>query len=497
MARAENQALQIALIVFVMLTIVLGVMTFFFFRSADEGAKQLATLQDSAKKDKEVTNKIQAEMNYIKTELLGVDPTMELGDTRPEGTPGPLRAAFKDDMQNFGATLPPERQHYRQALESLSISLEEKSTQLTETQANFNKLAEEHKHREDAKNPQIKVFEQTADKHDKDLQEERSKFGDDRKKALAAEEQARTDLAQVRSEKSTVEEQSRAQIQAVETAKAKIERDAKAVAAEVVALKDSNFEVADGLVRGVNTQNHTVYINLGRADRLPRLTTFSVHDASANTALGHGLKGSLEVVELLDNDEHMAMCRITDEDHANPIVRGDKIYSPLFDPGQQQHFAILGKIDLDNDGQDDRALVKNIIQTADGIIDAEMDDLGKITGQLTINTRYLIQGKIPEDKAAADGQAILLGQAETLGVEVIPAPRFFEISGWKNAEQLLRFGRYGNIDKVRDPAPDGGYVRARPNTQANFQQRRPWQPQKKSKNAKEETPKSAYDEKAN
>ncbi|HEY2841082.1 MAG TPA: hypothetical protein VGJ26_18145, partial [Pirellulales bacterium] len=239
---------------------------------------------------------------------------------------------------------------------------------------------------------------------------------------------------------------------------------------------EPTFEVADGTIQSVNPFNKTVYINLGKNDNLPRLTNFSVHDFQANTKEGKGLKGSIEVLQIMD--DHMSLCRILDEDGANPMVPGDKIYTPLWSSGQKLRFAVLGKIDLNKDGTDDRAMVRDLVSQMGGQIDAEVDNQGKITGELTLDTRYLILGTLVEDKQAREGAQKLLGQAKTLGVEVIPAVKFFELSGWKDPRQSITFGKGGNAGKVLPDEKDGGRKIAERIDAANFKIRRPWAPPK-------------------
>ena len=181
-------------------------------------------------------------------------------------------------------------------------------------------------------------------------------------------------------------------------------------------LQTSQFEVAQGEVVMVNPHKKgTVYLNLGSADQLIPLVTFSVHDAEANTSQGDGLKARIEVTQILG--DHMSMCRVLEEDLANPIAQFDKVFTPLWHPGQRTHFGIFGNIDLDGDGEDDRELVRDMITSVGGVIDAEMDAQGKITGNIDINTRYLLEGKIPKDRGAVDGAASLISKAELAGTE--------------------------------------------------------------------------------
>jgi len=474
MARAENQGLQIALILFVMLTIVLGVMTFLYFRSYDEERTKNAGLVTEAQNKTKLANDTQTELNELKG-YLGFAPEM----TRDQ-----IKAATETDMKLYAATLPAANQHYHQALESIATTLSETGLQLQESHAKYNALAETHRQREAAKEPQIQKFAAAAAASAADYAEQTARFAEDRVRYKSetqtlqeANVSKETAMAQAEERSRSVQQELQANVKKLETLN-EVKDD------KIQQLLEPTFEVADGTVQFVNPNNQTVYINLGKSDNLARLTTFSVHDFQANTMQGKGQKGSLEVLQIVD--DHMALCRILDEDPANPMVPGDKVYTPLWSSGQQLKFAVLGKIDLNKDGVDDRPLVRDLISQMGGTIDAEVDSQGKITGDLTIDTRFIIIGDLTDDKSAREGAMVLLGKAKTLGVEALPALKFFELSGWKDPRQSIVFGRGGNAGKILPDAPDGGRKSAEPIDSANFKQRRPWAPKPPHKE-------SAYD----
>ncbi len=177
--------------------------------------------------------------------------------------------------------------------------------------------------------------------------------------------------------------------------------------------------------------------------------------------------------------DHLSSARVLDENLSNPIARDDKVYTPLWHKGDVLHFAILGNIDLDKDGTDDRQLVRDLITSRGGVIDAEMDATGKITGSMDINTRYLIEGKITTDRPAVDGKTVMVNQAEQLGIERIPAPRFFEESGWKyDAAQVVRYGKDGTRSRIPFDKRTKSISQATSTAETNFSRRRPWNPKK-------------------
>ena len=144
MARAENQGLQIALIVFVMLTIVLAVVTFLYVRNFQESVARNTQLEKTAQDDKTTALKMQAELNFL-MEKLGVDPKMAIGNEKKdeENAAGTVKGIFTDDMKQFAATLPPEKQQYRGTLESLWNTNQELFAANTDMQNKFKELQDQ------------------------------------------------------------------------------------------------------------------------------------------------------------------------------------------------------------------------------------------------------------------------------------------------------------------------------------------------------------------
>jgi hypothetical protein len=95
MAR-ENQGLQIALIIFVMLTIVLGVTTFIFFRQHDEAVVELKKKSDEAATSTTENHNLQEKNKQLK-KILGF-PETEKEDAIDE--------AWRKDMVTFAGTYP-------------------------------------------------------------------------------------------------------------------------------------------------------------------------------------------------------------------------------------------------------------------------------------------------------------------------------------------------------------------------------------------------------
>ena len=157
-----------------------------------------------------------------------------------------------------------------------------------------------------------------------------------------------------------------------------------------------SFEVADGRITWVN-QNGTVWINVGSADAIRRQVTFNVYDADENDADRAVKKGSIEVTRVMG--DHSAEARITQDSPTNPILTGDNIYSPVWHRGKKLRFAFAGVIDFDDDGVSDLKLARELIELNGGVVDAYLDDNGKIVKDITPNTRYLRSRRTPVESA--------------------------------------------------------------------------------------------------
>ena len=91
-------------------------------------------------------------------------------------------------------------------------------------------------------------------------------------------------------------------------------------------------------------------------------------------------------IELTSVDEIKSTARIIKTTSPTiPIRVGDIAYSAFWSSGGPTRFGLLGKIDLDRDGKDDRNELTQMIQEAGGTVDFDLPppEIGKETGKLT------------------------------------------------------------------------------------------------------------------
>jgi hypothetical protein len=154
-----------------------------------------------------------------------------------------------------------------------------------------------------------------------------------------------------------------------------------------------------GQVTGVLNGGKEVWINLGINDGLRVGIPFTILDQD-NASDTNAIPKAKLIIQELTEDGRSARGEVlfgSDPEsrtryYRNPIKPGDKVQSLVWRPGRKVSFAMLGKMDIDNDRADDSKQVKKLIGAAGGEIDAELPFDGPETGKITASTNYLVIG---------------------------------------------------------------------------------------------------------
>jgi hypothetical protein len=213
------------------------------------------------------------------------------------------------------------------------------------------------------------------------------------------------------------------------------------------------FESPDGHINRVNQRGRMVWIDVGRAEGLIRQTTFSVYDHDENGVSTATPKARIEVISLGD---HMSEARILEDSPGNPIIAGDVIHTPAWSPGQRVHFALAMKMDINNDRIDDYETIKNIIRMNGGLIDAELKPDGSRVGNISVNTRYFVEGEKPSEVTSAELQKqynAFDDERQRFNVQKISVDKLLSLMGWKAEERVFELaGSRGGADfRKRSP----------------------------------------------
>ena len=78
------------------------------------------------------------------------------------------------------------------------------------------------------------------------------------------------------------------------------------------------------------------------------------------------------------------------------MLAGDQIYSQVWHRGKKLHFALTGVIDVDGDGRSDLQMIRDLVELNGGVVDAYLGEDGKVNGEISVGTRYLVLGKFPD-----------------------------------------------------------------------------------------------------
>ncbi len=130
----------------------------------------------------------------------------------------------------------------------------------------------------------------------------------------------------------------------------------------------------------------TAYADLGKDDGVLLGMPFSIFSRGQLGVMDAEPKAQARVVRILDDACEL---RLFDEG-AEPVIPGDLLFNPVYDRQRRLSFRLIGGMDVDGDGVDDTERLKALIQQFGGRID----------GQLTVKTDFLVIGEEPEVQAA-------------------------------------------------------------------------------------------------
>lgn len=427
MAR-ENQGLQIALIVFVMLTIILGVTTFLFFRQYEEATNRATASDAKATENMNGMRKSQEEANELKT-MLGGAPTDTLTT---------LQETFATDMRTYAGTLPEENRSYRAVLEYMFKVLKDRETEVTDGKAQLETMKTQFVTREAEKDPQLQSAEKRATDAEGALKKAMADYEAERTRMKADGDKVAATLVSVRKEQDAAVAKLKSNLDQRNKQIQQLTADFSDTKKKLNEAVDPHLAVADGEVTWVNQRQGTVWINLGRADGLSRQASFAVYNAESTDLTAEAQKANIEVTQLLG--DHLAEARVVSDTAVNPIMPGDKIQTPIWNPGEQKRFALAGTIDIDGDGHEDYDRVARIITMHGGVIDASMKPVPELQGKgkITANTTKLVLGNAPDETSPAEEtQAFsqMIDAAKKLQVPTMSVNDLLQQMGWRAGSQ--------------------------------------------------------------
>jgi hypothetical protein len=476
MASSENQGLQAGLIISVILVIALGVTTYLFYSQAAGATASLdARTKELSERDATLTTQ-QTELNDLK-KIAGFPETDGIDKIKVD----------------FAKTIEPELAGRQPDAVTLLMLFQELQNTKTEQVQRYNELETENnllkvtnEQREAAKQAQIDEITKARDDAIAEAKAATEKFNTTQAASAKTEADLKTQIETTQAEAEKVKSEAAAKVSELESQLQQAFAKIAAQTEEIARLKNDDFEIPYGQIARVDQRTQTVWINLGEDDNLRRQVVLAVYPTDEN-AVGSNLerKATIEVTNILG--PHLAEARIRDDDIVNPIIRGDKVHTAMWAPGEVIHVALAGLMDIDGDDSSDIELLRQLITSGGAVIDAEVDGKGNVQGAITPQTSYLITGKEPPQRegneAAMEPYTKIRRDAITYGLKSLTLTEFLKRSGWKDIKQVMNFTRPGTANEFMQDAREGGRPVSNGRTSELFRQRRPTQRNEKPEEA--------------
>lgn len=436
----KNQGEIITLIVFVILTLALGVTTYFGFDGMTKQKAELATAQSEFQNVTTANYTLAQEYAAVK-ERAGFAPALKGAD---------VVAAMDADLEGLKTDLGVAATTYKDAVAELKKGL-------ASGDAEIKRLA-------DARDSQI---QSAKDAIEKSAQQQKA-FVENVANLQSQQEQA---LTTARGDFNSITEQFVDQTKSFDS----VNRQARDAVVEARAETAKNREIAnryadvnidlsrrideisnpiidraDGSVVYADQIAKVVRLDVGDADGVRPLMTLSVYPPEFFEEGGVSSKGKVQILRTIE--EHSCEAKILEDVSANPIQPGDLVYTSFWKPGDRESFALDCRLDVNGDSYSDLEELINLIESNGFKVAAYIDDLGKVHGKITPEvTRVVVPNKPLAATLAADPelgddarQAILdaetqfLDDAKANGVREMRLTDFLIRMDYKDTDQVKR-----------------------------------------------------------
>jgi hypothetical protein len=222
---------------------------------------------------------------------------------------------------------------------------------------------------------------------------------------------------------------------------------------EKLSKSEDILDSPDGRVVTVDNARGEVRVNLTRDMGVRPRMRMSIFDKSAPGIPSDKVKATIEITQVGSDGSNAKV--IDQKSLGEPIMPGDIVYSAAWSPNEPERFALVGKIDLNRDGVDDREDVKRMIEAAGGIVvyDLPPAKVGQESGKLSPRLAWYIVDELDPIRAVTSKPAPpsegdlrfekrksdIISEARLYGVRPLPLERLAAYLGYD----------YRSVDKGR------------------------------------------------
>jgi len=184
-----------------------------------------------------------------------------------------------------------------------------------------------------------------------------------------------------------------------------------------LAQKETVMGKPGGRVTFVDYGSGTVRVNVNRSQGVRPMMRFTIFDKNAAGIPSDKPKASVELVKVGDpqKGENDSLARIIKtENPSDPIRYNDYIFSVGWSYDRPQRFDLIGKIDMNRDGKDDRADLIRMIEQSGGVIEYDLPppNVDREPGRAAVARTYARLGQpVPAPSGRASGRITGLAYA--------------------------------------------------------------------------------------
>ncbi|MBX6313282.1 MAG: hypothetical protein IRY99_10270 [Isosphaeraceae bacterium] len=485
----EAQGLKIAVAVFVTLTVILGVTTYFGFSNyataeaqREDAVKQKnAALNEATKARQELTElkqiagyekieefpqlkdaiakdsaKLRERINQINKEVSDMVAAYQQAGGNDKKIVELQSAANQIVAQYSAETFQSFQTLLNRMAELLANQAQLATAMALDNEALRRDLANANKTYDERL--QVEVGEKQKAKED--LNQEHTQHETERQNLLAKVEQ----LQNLNNEQAT-------RIQAMENEMAQMRAQFNKDMADQLRLvqnfrrqvekKETILERPAGRITYVDYGRNEVHTTLTRGQGAREQLVLTVFDRNAPGLPTDKPKATIELIQVGERGSIARILKtITTSD---PIRVRDFVYSPAFDPTEPRRFALIGKMDMDRDGRDDREDLKRLIRQSGGIVEYDLPPagVGREAGTPSgLISWYVIDERPPlrtptdttavpteADEAFERRKAEVLQKLDAAGVRPMTLDRLLTYLNWQYGGAVS--GRVESINRER------------------------------------------------
>lgn len=442
----SGQGEVVSLIIFIILTLALGVTTYFGFKSFSENRAARQTAQDELNNVRSETDKLTSEYAAFKAKL-----GYEDGSSADEIAKQMKRdvAAALNEETTYGSELAdkyaaPESEDesalpnvtFKDAVEDLKKKLngltDDISTSIKDRDDQIQNAFGSIETSKEQKETFVKSVKDARDKQTEDVAAARAQY--DNKTTQFVEQTKKFD--KVRTDAHDAVVQATEEMQGHKKQAELFAEINKDLSARIDELSDTEFKVPDARVVFADQSARTLRLDVGSADGVRPLMVFNVYPHDFIETSGGSEKGRIEIVRTLE--EHSCEAKILSDDDMNPIIPGDLVYTSLWKPGDVEEYALDYCLDINGDGVSDFQEVVNLVESNGFKVSAYVDNSGVVHGKMTPQIQRLV---VPDRPLSETLKANALLDEETRN-KLLATEQSFRESASSNGVREIRLSEF-------------------------------------------------------